>query len=76
VKVRVNVRCPVPIDKIELCRDNKYIDSRSPAGREAGVTFVDQDPPQGRCYYYVRVMQQDEGIAWSGPVWFGVEGGQ
>ncbi len=72
VKVDVEVRCPVPIGKIELCRDNKYIDAQSPDGNQARVTFVDDHPPPGRCYYYVRVTQQDDEIAWSSPVWFGV----
>ncbi len=72
VQVEVSVRCCAPIDKIELCRDNQYIAAKSPPGLRAEVTFVDDSPPAGRCYYYVRVTQQDNEIAWSSPVWFGV----
>ncbi len=71
VKIDVTVRCPMPISTIEVCRDNTYIDTRSPQGNQATVSFVDQQPPQGRCYYYVRVTQEDDEIAWSSPVWFG-----
>jgi len=37
------------------------------------VTFVDCDPVEGRSYYYVRVIQKDEEIAWTSPVWFGAQ---
>ncbi len=74
VRVQIHVRCPQAIDRIEVCRSNKYIWAHRPGDRkEAQVTFVDREPLEGRCYYYVRVMQQDEEIAWSSPVWFGVE---
>jgi hypothetical protein len=72
VKIDVLVQCPAPISKVEVCRNNEYIDARTPEGNEASLTFVDNQPPAGRCYYYVRVTQVDEEIAWSSPVWFGV----
>ena len=34
---------------------------------------IDREPLPGRSYYYVRVIQKDEEIAWSSPVWFGAE---
>jgi hypothetical protein len=73
VTIDVAVRAPTPISKIEVCRNNKYIATREVGNRDATVTFVDSDPPPGRCYYYVRVMLADEEIAWTSPVWFGVD---
>ena len=73
VEIDVRARCPVPIDKIEVCRNNVFIDAQRPEGKEAHVTFVDDQPLPGRSYYYVRVTLQDEEIAWSSPVWFGEE---
>lgn len=76
VKIDVIAEAPMPISKIELCRSNTYIDSVSPQDKKsARVTFVDATPLTGRCYYYVRVTLVDEEIAWSSPVWFGVDGG-
>jgi hypothetical protein len=40
-------------------------------GAEVELTFVDRNPLPGRSYYYVRVVQEDEELAWSSPVWFG-----
>ena len=45
----------------------------SPAGRNADLTFLDTDPIAGYSYYYVRVMQKDEEIAWSSPVFLGAK---
>lgn len=73
VKVKITVRCPRDIRQIEVCRNNRFIYTTNPKGRKAEVTFIDREPLAGRSYYYVRVIQQDEEIAWSSPVWFGAK---
>lgn len=72
VAVDIRAICPGDIDRIEVCRNNEYIYSRPGGGkREMDFTFRDEKPVPGRSYYYVRVMQVDEEIAWSSPVWLG-----
>lgn len=73
VTVRVAARCPADIDRVEICRNNQFIYSKRPEGKEVELTFTDREPPSGRSYYYVRVVQKDEEIAWSSPVWFGAK---
>ena len=73
VTIKISVRCPMPIDRVEVCRDNRFVYVQNPTGGQADLTYVDMDPPKERCYYYVRVIQQDEEIAWSSPVWFAPE---
>jgi hypothetical protein len=73
VELKIAARCPGDIDRIEVCRNNRFIYTTSPKGRDAELTFVDREPLAGRSYYYVRVIQQDEEIAWSSPVWFGAK---
>ena len=73
VEVGIRTRCPVEIERIEVCRNNRFIYTNSPEGRQADLSFVDREPLAGRSYCYVRVIQQDEEIAWSSPVWFGAE---
>jgi hypothetical protein len=70
VEIKVTTRCPADIDRIEICRNNQFIYSTNPEGKKASFTLVDKKPLPGRSYYYVRVIQQDEEIAWSSPVWF------
>ena len=73
VKVEIQVRCPADIDRVEVCRNNRFIYTNRPEGREAQLSFVDCEPIEGRSYYYVRVIQKDEEIAWSSPIWFGAQ---
>jgi len=55
--------------RIELCRSNQFIYTKPGDGRHAQFTFRDLKPIEGRSYYYVRVQQTDEELAWSSPVW-------
>ena len=72
VEVKISVRAPGDIARIEVCRNNKFIYINEPGGRRADLTFLDSEPLAGRSFYYVRVMQKDNEIAWSSPVWLGV----
>ena len=73
VEIKVAVRCPTDIGRIEVCRNNKFIYTKAGKGRSAEFTFTDRAPLPGRSYYYVRVIQKDEEIAWSSPVWLGAK---
>ena len=73
VEVKIAVRCPAAIDRIDICRNNRFIYTQRPAGQAAELTFADRDPVAGRSYYYVRVIQKDREMAWSSPVWFGAK---
>jgi len=73
VEVVIRTRCPGEIERVEVCRNNRFIYTHSPESRQAELTFVDRVPLTGRSYYYVRVIQKDEEIAWSSPVWFGAK---
>jgi len=73
VTVQVAARCPGEIDRVEVCRNNRFVYAKRPPGRDVELTFVDREPLAGRSYYYVRVIQKDEEIAWSSPVWFGAK---
>jgi hypothetical protein len=69
ITVTVNAVGPQPIERVDVCRSNKFIYTHSPGKRAASFTFRDTDPLPGTSYYYVRVIQDDEEIAWSSPVW-------
>ncbi len=73
VEVTIAVRCPGDIDRVEICRNNEFIYCSTPEGRQADIRFTDTEPVAGRSYYYVRVIQKDEEITWSSPVWLGAE---
>lgn len=71
VRIDIRAKCPGDIDRVEVCRSNTFIYSPQIEGKECEITFVDNQPPNEPCYYYVRVMQKDGEIAWSSPVWLG-----
>jgi hypothetical protein len=69
VTVDVNVACPQTIKRIDICRNNEFIYTREGVGTSDRFTYQDTDPLTGMGYYYVRVIQADDEIAWSSPVW-------
>jgi hypothetical protein len=71
VRVEIRAWCPSDIERVEICRNNQFIYTPAVKDQECNIIFVDNDPPDGSCYYYVRVIQKDQEIAWSSPVWLG-----
>ncbi|MBM3740043.1 MAG: DUF3604 domain-containing protein, partial [Acidobacteria bacterium] len=66
----VNIKGTKPIRQIDIVRDNKFIHTRHPLTQDESFRFVDAEPLTAKVsYYYVRVQQVDEQIAWSSPVW-------
>ncbi|MEK7406863.1 MAG: DUF3604 domain-containing protein [Acidobacteriota bacterium] len=65
----VKVIGTAPIRQIDIIKNNRFIHNRQNLGPEASFTFVDNDPSPGESYYYVRVHQVDDQMAWSSPIW-------
>ena len=55
--------------QIDVIRNNRFIHNLAPMEREVSFTFADNQPPSGETYYYVRVIQADDQMAWSSPIW-------
>jgi hypothetical protein len=58
-----------PIRQIDIVRSNKFIHTTHPLTQEASFSFTDPEPLSGESYYYVRVQQVDDQVAWSSPIW-------
>ncbi len=68
--VSVTVRGTASLSKVHVVRDNKYVFSTEPNGREVKLTYRDDDAKPGEThYYYVRVEQSDGNLAWGSPLW-------
>jgi hypothetical protein len=59
----------VPVRQVDVIRNNQFIHNLTPMQREVNFTYVDNQPPSGEAYYYVRVIQADDQMAWSSPIW-------
>jgi hypothetical protein len=57
------------LQRVEIIRDGKFVFSSSPNAKNADFTYIDNAPPQGESWYYVRVTQLDRNLAWSSPIW-------
>ena len=68
-RLAVRIIGTAPIRQIDIIRNNTFIHNRQNLGRELSLTFVDNAPSPGESYYYVRLIQADEQMAWSSPIW-------
>ena len=66
---RVRARGTGEIAAIHLIRDGEYIYKAEPGSQTAEFEFLDQGAGPGEHWYYVRVEQADEELAWSSPIW-------
>jgi hypothetical protein len=66
--LRVKVIAPRPVAKVDIIKDNEVIYSAGPGKRNVEFEFTDTGAIEGRHFYYVRVMQTDQMIAWSSPM--------
>lgn len=68
---RVRARGTDEIAAIHLIRDGEYVYKHEPEGQETEFEFLDRAAGPGEHWYYVRVEQVDEELAWSSPIWAG-----
>jgi hypothetical protein len=54
--------------KVEVLKDSEVVATFRPDGREYRGTWTDPKPAAGTHYYYVRVQQADEELAWASPL--------
>ncbi len=68
-KLEFNVIGTKPIRQIDILKDSKVVETIKPGKQEHKGAWTDPNPAKGTHYYYVRVIQEDEEIAWGSPMW-------
>ncbi|MFH1851687.1 MAG: DUF3604 domain-containing protein [Candidatus Neomarinimicrobiota bacterium] len=71
-EIQFEVVGSAPLKMVELVRNNqvlRVVGKDLHEGRGARSTFVDQDIPAGTNWYYLRVIQENNEMAWSSPIW-------
>ena len=59
-----------PISQVEITKNSRVIFSSRPNATNVSLKWRDDDfQPKGPCYYYVRVIQDDQEEAISSPIW-------
>lgn len=65
----VKVKGTGDLRRVDIVRNGEFAYTTRPAGRSAEFRYRDSSLPPGEVYYYVRVIQKDQNMAWSSPVW-------
>ena len=65
--IRIKVRGTRAIAKVWVIKDNKVIYTAEPKQQNVELEYTDKDSVAGRHFYYVRVQQDDQLLAWSSP---------
>ncbi len=68
-QLAIRVVGTAPIRQIDILRGREFLHTLQDQGAEVELTFVDNDPLPGESYYYVRVQQSNDEMAWSSPIW-------
>lgn len=65
--IQVKAHAPRNVVKVDIIKDSKVVYSTTPNKRDVQFEFTDKGDVNGRHYYYVRVQQDDQMLAWSSP---------
>jgi hypothetical protein len=57
------------LDRIDILKDSEVVETIKPGKREYKGAWKDPKPAAGEHYYYIRVLQSDNAIAWGSPMW-------
>jgi hypothetical protein len=68
-KLAIHVAGTAKIAKIDIMRDSEVVHTIKPDGEKYTGNWTDPNPVAGVHYYYIRVLQTDEQIAWASPMW-------
>ena len=68
-KLTVKAIGTMPIRQIDIIKNNRFVHNLQPMAKDVSFTYVDNQPSPGESYYYVRVIQVDDQMAWSSPIW-------
>ncbi len=76
-KIKVSVAGTAIIDKVEIIRNAQVIATLRGNSDFEEFEYTDKEPlftqakeDKNAIYYYVRITQEDEEMAWSSPIWF------
>ena len=67
--ISVNVAGTAAIRQIDIIRSKEFVYTVAPLNQAVHLQFQDNQPLPGESYYYVRVIQVNDQMAWSSPIW-------
>lgn len=70
-QLKFSVATPAPIERVDVIRSGRVIDSLSGQGRREWSEQAEIPLLAAGEYLYVRVVQEDGGVAWASPIYVG-----
>jgi len=67
--IRAKAIGTVRLKNMEIIKNGSILYSRPCTERSESFEYIDEPITPGFCYYYLRVTQQDNEMAWSSPIW-------
>jgi hypothetical protein len=67
--LQINAVGTQAIARVDILKDSKVVHSFEPKQKEFKGAWTDPDPTPGTHYYYVRITQVDDELAWGSPMW-------
>src|SRR5262249_10586564 len=58
-----------PLERIDVLKDSQVVATLKPGKHEYKGSWTDPAPATGTHYYYIRVQQSDDQLAWASPLW-------
>jgi hypothetical protein len=55
--------------RIDVLKDSEVVETIKPAKAEHRGQWTDPKPTPGTHYYYIRVVQENDELAWASPLW-------
>ncbi|MCC7492880.1 MAG: hypothetical protein IT204_11050 [Fimbriimonadaceae bacterium] len=74
VRVTAKVSAAGPLAAVRVIRNNEIVYNHTVTDPDVQFEWLDNAPPVGNAYYYLRVERQDSELAWSSPVWIDRQG--
>ncbi len=67
--IRIDVNAESELKWLEIVRNNETIYRYGGEGFRSRFSYEDTNAPKGVSYYYLRVVCEDDNMAWSSPIW-------
>jgi hypothetical protein len=68
-KLQIHVIGTHTLERIDVLKDSEVVDTLKPGKAEYQGTWTDPKPTAGVHWYYIRVFQADDELAWGSPMW-------
>ena len=71
IRIRARILGTGPVSRVDVVRNGAIVYSATPNTADVNFEYVDEAPPAGEAYYYLReLIQQRHGeMAWGSPAW-------